>query len=87
MKFKFISLIAISLLLIACEKGDTIEEIINVTNIYESPEYIITDFGAVGDGITDCSQAFRDALASLPASGGSIVIPEGDFLLNNPITI
>ena len=74
----------------ACDTSDTIEEITNVINVYDTlvtPEYVITDFGAVGDGLTDCAPAFEKALAALPASGGLILIPEGDFLLNNPIEI
>jgi len=35
----------------------------------------VTDFGAVGDGVTDDYQAFQDAIDSLPVSGGTIIIP------------
>lgn len=51
------------------------------------PEYIITNYGAKGDGKTDCSVIINDLISKLPASGGSIVIPAGDFLLNSPIKI
>jgi hypothetical protein len=37
----------------------------------------ITDFGAVLDGSADCSPAFNAAIAALPGSGGTVVIPDG----------
>ncbi|WP_279296147.1 glycosyl hydrolase family 28-related protein [Paraflavisolibacter caeni] len=52
-----------------------------------SPEFIITNFGAKGDGKTDCSSIINDLILKMPAAGGTIVIPEGDFLLNNPIVV
>lgn len=38
-------------------------------------------FGAVGDGITDDTQAFKDAIAS----GKKVLIPAGDYLLTETI--
>lgn len=38
---------------------------------------LITDFGAVLDGIADCSPAINAAINSLPATGGTIIIPDG----------
>jgi hypothetical protein len=37
----------------------------------------ITDFGAILDGVTDCSPAFAAAIAALPGTGGTVVIPDG----------
>lgn len=34
----------------------------------------VEDFGAVGDGVTDDSAAFLNAIAALPASGGEVVL-------------
>lgn len=40
----------------------------------------VTDFGAVGDGTTDCTAAFRDAIAACNAAGGGHVrVPAGVF--------
>lgn len=50
-------------------------------------EFIITSFGAKGDGKTDCSGIINDIIAKLPPSGGTIVVPEGDFLLTSPIRV
>uniref|UniRef100_UPI0026D520A8 glycoside hydrolase family 28 protein n=1 Tax=Paenibacillus sp. FSL H8-0548 TaxID=1920422 RepID=UPI0026D520A8 len=46
----------------------------------EIPDYavVITDFGAVGDGRTDNTDAFRQAIACcVNAGGGKVVIPPG----------
>jgi hypothetical protein len=51
------------------------------------PEYVITNYGAKGDGKTDCSNIINDLISKMPASGGTIVLPEGEFLLNNPIVV
>lgn len=41
----------------------------------------VLDFGAVGDGKTDCTEAFRKAiLACHTIGGGKVVVPEGKYL-------
>lgn len=54
------------------------------TNDYE---YLVTDYGAVGDGVTDCAEAFNATINALPDHGGVVLIPEGDFLIDSPIKI
>lgn len=44
-------------------------------------------FGAVGDGVTDDTQALQDALASLGNSGGLVFIPAGTYLFNETLVI
>jgi hypothetical protein len=39
-------------------------------------EISVKDFGAVGDGVADDTNAFLNAVAALPASGGTIVVPD-----------
>ncbi|AQZ63481.1 Polygalacturonase [[Actinomadura] parvosata subsp. kistnae] len=40
----------------------------------------ITAYGAKGDGSTDCTAAFRDAIAACAAAGGGrVVVPSGTF--------
>ena len=40
----------------------------------------VKDFGAVGDGVTDCQAAFQAAInAALAAGGGTIYIPKGIY--------
>lgn len=41
----------------------------------------ITDFGAIGDGKSDCTQAFKKAIdAASKAGGGKVIVPAGIFL-------
>ena len=51
-------------------------------------------FGAIGDGMTDDTQAFIDAIASLPETGGVLYVPtakyyvpNGGVVVDKPITI
>ncbi|MBQ1885517.1 MAG: glycoside hydrolase family 28 protein, partial [Bacteroidales bacterium] len=47
------------------------------------PDYTVTltDFGAVGDGQTDCSDAFAQALKHLKKQGGGhLIVPDGKWL-------
>ena len=44
----------------------------------------IVDFGAVA-GASDCSAAFNAAFAALPAGGGEMFIPAGDFWIATPL--
>lgn len=41
----------------------------------------VKDYGAVGDGTTDDSQAFQAALNALPADGGTLYVPAGTYKL------
>jgi len=44
-------------------------------------DFVITNFAAVGDGETDCTKAFRDAMdACQKAGGGRVVVPAGIFM-------
>jgi len=49
-------------------------------------DFDVTDYGAVGDGKTDCKQAFDKAiLACCYAGGGRVIVPAGTYLVNGPI--
>jgi len=49
-------------------------------------DYIITDFGAVGDGKTDCRPAFVKAIKQCNQDGGGrVVVPKGVFFVKGPI--
>ncbi len=45
----------------------------------------VTRFGAVGDGVTDCTEAFRKAIDR--TDRGAITIPEGRFLIRDILWI
>jgi polygalacturonase len=43
-------------------------------------KYLITSFGAVADGNTDCTNAFRNAIEKCSKEGGGkVIVPEGTF--------
>ncbi len=53
---------------------------------FRDEDFVITNYGAVGDGVTDCNPAFKKAIAACTKSGGGrVVIPKGTFLTNGPI--
>jgi hypothetical protein len=44
-------------------------------------DFSVTKYGAVGDGKTDCTEAFRSAIEACNAAGGGrVVVPAGTFL-------
>jgi hypothetical protein len=48
----------------------------------------VRDYGAVGDGATDCTEAFATAVADIGArGGGSIFIPPGTYLVGASISM
>ncbi len=52
-----------------------------VPPVFPVRDFPVTRFGAVGDGKTDCTGAFRDAIAACQAAGGGrVIVPEGSFL-------
>jgi polygalacturonase len=48
--------------------------------------YNITDYGAVPDGRTDCTAAIQKALDACKPSGGTVVVPPGNYL-SRPLVI
>ena len=51
----------------------------------EYPEGNVRRYGAMGDGTTDDSEAFRTAFSVLGADGGHITVPAGTYLLSGSI--
>src|SRR5690606_28493861 len=48
----------------------------------------IRDFGAVGDGKTDDTIAFKSAVAMVAShGGGTLTVPEGDYVITSPVTL
>ncbi|WP_084555781.1 glycoside hydrolase family 28 protein [Alkaliflexus imshenetskii] len=67
---------------------DTKEEILARIKPPVIPQrsFLITDFGGVGDGVTNSKPAFDKAMAaSEEAGGGRIVVPAGDYFMEGPI--
>ncbi len=49
-------------------------------------DFDVTDYGAVGDGESDCRPAIADAIAACHAAGGGrVVVPAGDWFVRGPI--
>jgi polygalacturonase len=49
--------------------------------VFPDRDFVVTDYGAVGDGSVDCTRAFRMAIdACNSAGGGRVVVPAGKFL-------
>jgi polygalacturonase len=48
--------------------------------IFPTNEFVITEFGAVGDGKSDCTAAIGKAIEACHKAGGRVVVPEGEFL-------
>jgi polygalacturonase len=62
------------------EKLDEILEYI-IEPSFPEKNYNITSYGAVGDGLTDCTGAFKKAIDECSKNGGGMVlVPEGIFL-------
>lgn len=41
----------------------------------------VKNYGAVGNGIKDDTKAFQNAINALPADGGTVVVPAGNYLI------
>ena len=49
--------------------------------VFPDRTFAVTRFGASGDNMTDCTQAFQKSIAACHAAGGGrVVIPAGEFL-------
>ncbi len=48
---------------------------------FKNKDYDITSFGAVGNGVSDCTEAFRKAIDECNKNGGGrVIVPPGTFL-------
>jgi polygalacturonase len=49
--------------------------------IFQNKTFNITNYGAIGDGISDCTNAFKNAIDDCSKNGGGkVVVPKGEFL-------
>ena len=49
--------------------------------VFPARDFVITNYGAVADGRTDCTEAIRRAIdVCAMAGGGRVVVPAGEFL-------
>jgi len=47
----------------------------------------VTNYGAVADGVTDCTAAFQNCISAARAQGKSVWIPTGSFLITGTINL
>ena len=52
---------------------------------FPNRDFVITDYGAVGDGVTDCTDAFKKVMNVVNAAGGGRVIVPSGIYLTGPI--
>ena len=55
--------------------------------VFSAYKVSVKDFGAKGDGITDDTLAIQTAIDSVPATGGTVFVPAGDYRISNSIAI
>jgi polygalacturonase len=52
-----------------------------VPPVFQNKDFIITDYGAIADGKTNCTEAFKAAIdACNTAGGGRVVVPSGKWV-------
>jgi hypothetical protein len=49
--------------------------------------YNVLDYGAVGDGATDCTTALQAAMDAMPINGGVLFFPAGNYLVSDQLVI
>jgi polygalacturonase len=68
---------------VAADVWDNVDVILEQINppTFPDRDFVVTEYGAVGDGQKDNTEAFRKAIeACNQAGGGRVVVPEGNFL-------
>lgn len=62
--------------------------ILSINQVKADTSYLnVLDFGAVGDGATDNTQAFQSALDKASVNGAIVYIPAGQYKINGVLTI
>lgn len=89
-KLAWYGLVLLLFLFIGCQKAfqeevgwRQVPEILSriVPPNFPAKDFPITEYGAIGDGKTDCTAAFKQAIGNCHAAGGGrVVVPEGIFL-------
>ena len=55
---------------------------------FRQADYLVTDFGAVADSVTDCRKAINDAITKCSDDGGGrVVLPQGKVFCKGCINI
>jgi polygalacturonase len=85
--FRLLTISVLSILIFSYTKENNdwggMSEILNRIKVpvFPDKEFPITNYGAKGDGKTDCTEAIRKAIDACTLDGGGrVVVPEGKFL-------
>ena len=55
---------------------------------YAQPSVVdVRDYGAKGDGVTDDTKAFTDAMAAVAEKGGTVSVPVGNYMIKAHLSI
>lgn len=66
----------------------TLSPIVPAAITVSSPAWLnVQTYGATGNGTTDDTTAIKNALAALPANGGTIYFPAGQYLITSTLTV
>lgn len=69
---------------------DKVDEILARIVAPEFPDrdFMVTDFGAIPDGKTDCRSSIMDAIkACTDAGGGRVILPAGEYISEGPLLL
>ncbi len=67
---------------VAADVWDNVDAILEQINppTFPDRDFVVTEYGAVGDGQKDNTEAFKQAIEACNAAGGGrVVVPEGNF--------
>lgn len=64
------------------EQRDPMGTVIPPTRPRGDTQVNVMDFGAAGNGTTDDTDAFAAAIAALPSTGGTVYVPNNDYLID-----
>lgn len=79
MKYKVLYVCALSILLCGFAPPPSVHA--------DSTTISVRDLGAKGDGTTNDSAAFQQAINTLPAAGGTVFVPAGTYLIATEVDI
>lgn len=60
---------------------------VNVSDATSADYYNVKEFGAKGDGFTDDTAAIQAAINALPATGGAVFFPAGEYEIHATINV
>jgi hypothetical protein len=95
MKWLFVKQLILSLLLL-CAVASAAPDFPQwkiIKTKYSTPDvvvagYNVLNFGALGDGKTDCTEAFQQAMDNMQeAGGGTVFVPEGRYVIKGTLQI